>query len=578
MSISVSVNPEIDASIPQEPKSHYDVNGNMVSYKNIPATSWSSSGVRFSVIPPSMETYMNRSLMVTYRLQIDYVGTDSGTGLLLDTGADALRSLVGLRILKTQNIALNGTSVPISSMYDTFPDIILHYQEDYRKKHPLGAVDPCTNYEDAVGGINNPLACYVDQETFDEKAQKRGAYTLVSVTRNSTTATLVYDVVEWVYYTGLFGADCGEETGLIRIRSLDLDFNIDLNAKNVMCHALNSATITSCNVSLIAQPYVLVKFISVPREILPVGDLRFPHLRLERYTTAYGSALTSNSTGTIIGNNIQLSQVPRFVWAFVREQDSSKDIYSTDTFGGIKNVSIDFNNQSALLSSASQHDLWSISHQNGLLDTIIEWDGAVTGTAFSTVGGMGGLFCAEFGRHISVGSPDLMIGSSGMFNFNIQMTVKNTNQTRTMVNPTLYVIVGYDQIMTISDGGNINFTTPNVPIAQVASGSVVKVPYNVSGLEGITQGGSARSFFKKLGTWGKEHKVLSTVGKALAPALSMTPIGPLVGPAVSTLEALGLGSGGAVITGGRVVAGTQMAGTGGASMSVSSMKNAIRQL
>lgn len=553
MSATVSVNPEIDSSLVKQSSTHYDINGSQVTYRIFPATSWSNSGVTFSIIPPSMETYVNRSLMITYPLTISYVGTTTGPALL-DSGFDALRSLVGLRILQTQNIQINGTSIPLSSIYDTYVDPLIHYNEDYRKKHPLGAIDVSQEYDSSAGAINNPLANYASSESFEASGLKRGAYTLRSITRTATTATIVVDVIEWVYAPALFGADTSEETGLCRCRNLDINLTIDLSAKNVVSHALGGLTSNigfSATVNLTGQPTILAKFITIPRDMLPVGELRYNHLRMERFITQLGTTLAPNASSIIQSNNIQLPYVPRFMWFLIREQDGSKLITSTDTFAAITNMSIQFNNQSSLLSSASPYQLWEMSKQTGLMDSFVQFQGITTTSNFAQIGAIGSLACFELGRHISLGDPNLSIGSPGSFNMSAQVTFKNVNQITTMVNPTLYIIVGYDQVMKILDGGQINFESPVTPIGTIASGEggeVTKVPYNLSGLSGMTTGGSAKSFFKGLGKFLKSSKALSTGLKAIAPALSGSKVSGLTGPALQALEALGLGEGGAVMS------------------------------
>lgn len=579
MSVTVAVDPEVDASTTEAPAIHYDINGSQVTYNNYPATSWSSTGVRFSIIPPSMDTYMNRSIMITYPLTITYAGTTTGS-FLLDDGYDALRSLVGLRMLQTQGVQINGISIPVSSCYDTFPDLILHYNEEYRKKHPLSAIDVTQNYENSIGALNNPLSSYANNESFDSASTKRGSYTLRSITRGATSAVLVYDVVEWVYVPGLLGADCAEETGLIRIRSIDIDMNLNLDPKWTVSHATGgSSTVTSCVVTLSGQPNILCKFISVPRELIPTAELRYPHLRMERFLTQLGGTLAPLATNTIRSNNVQLPFIPKFVWIFCREQDNSKTYNSTDTFCNLVNLSIQFNNQSALLSTATTQQLWEMSHNVGLLDSLTAWSGTTTTSGFAQVGAVGSIFCASFGKHISLGDPSLSIGSSGQFNFSVLATVKNVNTTVTMANPSLYIIVAYDQVMKIMDGGQINFEAPLVPVGEVASGDIIKIPYNTAGLQGMSAGGSAKSFFKGVGKFFKDSKLLSNViaplaTTALTPLLG--PIAPMVGNvATSTLGNLGLGSG-QVITGGRNVAGRSLAG--GQVASQQALRNAVRAL
>lgn len=570
MSVTVAVNPEIDSTLSEVPEVHYDINGTRVDYRTYPATSWSSSGINFSIIPPSMDVRVNRAIAISYPFTVTYTGTTTGT-YLLDDGYDSLRSLPGLRILQNQSISINGTSVPVSSVYDTYVDILQHYNEDYRKKHPLGAIDVTQNYEDSIGAINNPLSNYSNNESFSPVGVKRGSYPIRSITRTATSATITYDVIEWLYVSGLFGCDCAEEPGLTRVRELNINMNVNFDPKYLISHANGGAsTITSCNVVLAGQPFAFCKFITVPRELIPSNKLTYPHLRMERFVSQLRSTLLPLATDIIMSNNVQLSFVPKYCWAFVREEDNSMTYNSTNTFTSIEKVEIQFNNQSSILGSANSQQLWEMSVNNGLLDSYNAWNGTTTTSGFAQVGSVGAIACFEFGRHISLGDPTLSIGSSGTFNFDMKVTLKNINRTTTMNNPTLYIIIGYNEDLNINERGDVDFTSPVVPLGEVASGNIVKIPYNTSGLEGMSKGGSAKSFFKGVGKFLKESKILSNVVAPVATSLLPPGAKQVVAPILDqTLKSLGVG-GSNIISGGRAM--------GGAVLSQPSIKKAIRML
>lgn len=546
----VSINPEIDSKQSDLPV--HRIHGSQVTYRSYPATSYSNNSVQFSVVPPSMSTFMSRCIQVKFPLSIVYAGSVSDTSnLLLDDNYDSLRNLADMRIVLNQNININGQSLPSQQVYDVYPDIVAHFKRIYRQRHPLSAIDTTQVLADGVGTAGGPMSSYANSESY-EGGLKRGAYTLTSITRSTTAATLLLDLVGWLYVPELFGLDQDNELGLIRIRNFDVNLTLDLSGKNVVTHATGGGDTISAapTCTLTGQPSLLVKFTSVPQAMLPQGPLVYNHLRMERFPTAYGSALTANSSATIVGGNIQLPNVPRFAFVFVRESDSQKAFTSSDTFCAITNVSINFNNMSGLLSSASQFDLWNMSKETGLIDSYPQFMGLSRSSGFSTIGTVGSICALAFGKHISLGE-GIEVGQAGAFNFNIQVTAKNVNQGASIASPVLYVVLAYDQSMVIDDGGMISLETP---LARGVEGEVSFVPYHNSFDGGIAVGGSIGDFFKKVWNFLKNNKVISTVAKAVTPLVGMIPgYGPMASQIASTVgnvaEKIGVGYGGRQVAG-----------------------------
>jgi hypothetical protein len=132
----------------------------------------------------------------------------------------------------------------------------------------------------------------------------------------------------------------------------------------------------------------------------------------------------------------------------------------------------------------------------------------------------GSLFCAEFGRHISLGDPALSINSPGMYNF--QTTLDYTNETnREISSATAYAIFAYDQIMEIDEGGQISFAIPDVASQTQKTGmggSLVKVPYDMSGAGG-GDGEGITDVLRNVNKWMKDTRTISRLGKTITPML-----------------------------------------------------------
>lgn len=538
---SYSVNPEIDSSI-QPAEVHMEVNGTQVTFVKYPATSWSSASASFTILPPSMETYLNRAIRAKYNIRVTYGGTT--TGSLLDNGRDALRSLPDLRMKLTEIVSFNGASYPVSTIFDVMADLAEHFDPVVRAKHQLAAPDTFQTYSDGVGAINNPLATY---DNCEASQQKRGAVAVTAITRNGTSAVVDYELYCWLYIPQLLGVDCEDKQGLIRIRQIQVNSTFDMSAQKIVSHADGGAsTISSCVVAQQSIPELVCKFISVPREMLPQGPLRYRHHRMERFITSYGAPVASNGTALVVSNNIQLQRVPRFMFCWVREADANKTINHSDTFCAIQSgFSVNFNNQSGLLASASLQDLWQMSRQCGLLDSWNEFNGLSFGPGFVNVGSVGSLVALEFGRHISLGANDLGVNSAGAFNFSLNVPFKNVNQNSSVANPTLYVVMCYDHDLVIHEGGEVLFELPVSPVGLVASGDggLIKLPHRM----GFNPQGAG--FFDTLGKihdFIKSNKLVSGISGALS---NIPFLAPIAGPISQISKNMGYGSnGGGVIS------------------------------
>lgn len=549
-----AINPEIDSFDELHQPAITKINGNQVTYRAFSATSVSPNAIQWQVQPPSFDTYMNRAIQKVVPLTITFTGVSSG--LLLADGYDALRSLPILRCTTNEVISINGAGFPTSQNFEIHPDLILHYNQSYRERHPLCAPDVTQQYIDAVASIANPLANYANSDIVGGSL-KRGSYVaqVGSITRTETTASVSVDLVEWIHVPGLLGLDQIKQTGLCRLRSFDVNSAISLEPSKIWSSADSGTSpsfvsqVQSVSIALRGTPQLICKFISPPAELVPHGVLKYKHFRMERFSTGVNVPTIPNAQVPITGNNIQLPVVPKYMYVFVREADAQKTFKSTDTFLRLDDVSVNFNNQTGLLSGTPLSAMWEISRECGLLDSYPMFAGLSRNQDFSVVGTSGSLFCAEFGRHISLGGNSISVGSTGSFNFNVTVRATNVNQVSTIVNPTLYVIVAYEQVLALGDGGEVAFETPVVANGVMAFGpeGPVQVMYDMDGM----YGGGIKEVFQKIGAWLRKTKLLSTIGKIVGPMIPNATGQTIASLVTGAIDKSGYGAGadgGAVIS------------------------------
>jgi hypothetical protein len=153
--------------------------------------------------------------------------------------------------------------------------------------------------------------------------------------------------------------------------------------------------------------------------------------------TETGAYTLTPSSSQILSNSIQLNQIPDYFIIVARKPMTTQTIQDSDSFLAIESISVNLNNASGLLSSASQQDLWRLSQKNGCNQNWQEFsgqafdnkslfttDGLSSNNAPSDVATTGSVLVLSPPMDLSL--PDyLTSGSLGNFNFQITLNVKN---------------------------------------------------------------------------------------------------------------------------------------------------------
>jgi hypothetical protein len=174
----------------------------------------------------------------------------------------------------------------------------------------------------------------------------------------------------------------------------------------------------------------VVPYWEVPRFI--TGNFKGPTA-----ATVSGGIITPTKT-QIESQTLQLNQIPDKLIIFVRKSKSSRTAFDSDQALPISGISINFNNQSGILASATQDQLWRFSVESGSIQTWNEFKGVSSknsnfgdsaseaNTNYQTqVPMLGSYLMLEFGRHIQITEDYYASGSLGNFNLQFRLTVQN---------------------------------------------------------------------------------------------------------------------------------------------------------
>jgi len=379
--------------------------------------------------------------------------------------------------------------------------------------------------------LNSPLAGY-DHQSLDSAFRPRGAFPLkvVSIKRGSAATNTAFSIASsntiWVALQaelvepiiGLspftYGNNQFNKAGLVGINSMNFVFNIDSTLSRLMCSAITSDGTTNfkkitaghsantgatATTELFSKAELLINFLSSqPTDLIPARNV-VPYVDLPRFITAQSDTIATAtqsitkdgggyglipSVKTYTSQGIQLNQLPDYFIIAVRAKNGSL-LYNNQSgqaqdyaphFLPITRITVNLNNTSGLLSSASQADLYRISRNNHSKQT---WDAfrgrarvyqcatatataadlgtnALTSTGhlgFREIPTTGSVLVLNPAYDLSI--PDyLSSGSLGAYNFQFEVTVENYHTN--VVTPEIMVICANSGVFsTIAGSSNI---------------------------------------------------------------------------------------------------------------------------
>lgn len=585
------------------------------------AISQSPSNITFNIQVPSQETIISRNALIRTTLTFSVVatpfpvGVSGATAAFIDYGnQDAFGPFPLNQCVNSVQWTINNNTVSQNTR-EILP--ILTRIHDKRWLARYNGMTPTMfdtygSYNDAVGNINNPNGNFQAYMGLDNDLLPRGIFP-VGITGSAgndinpggataqQTAFITITITEPVLVSPwTFAGD--ESCGMYGIQNLNAVYNLSALSPTAFRMA-NCATRFLPNTGgSIGQPVVtlvgvnntqlLLQFLTPhPSDLMPSRNC-LPYYELPRYLTTnlntlagaigmsqsvdvagqgqllslVGPAPTTGlgtlpqfSQQTIVSQSLQLNQIPDKLYISCQLPPSSqfRSPANTDSFLSIAGISINWNNSSGLLSSATQQDLWRMSVENGSNQNWLEFQGfangsltttqytsptilGITGGVFVPVGTQnfiqtaGSVLILEFGKDIELKDDYYAPGSLGNFQLQFNLIVYNSSPVSLPSNSiVLQTIVQNSGVFSLERGVASSYLGI-LTKADVLEASREK-PYAYS--DAIRMVGGKSSFFNRLAT---------VIGK-VAPKLA-----PIAKEALSDFKASkGMGISGGGVSGGR---------------------------
>lgn len=546
------------------------------TYQPFQAVSSSASSIVYNVQIPSESIVISREVLQqsTVSFTIAIPAGVPNTEQAFDYGfSDAFSAFPLTSLFTTMTSTINNTNVSIN-IQDVLPSLLRlnNSRELYRYSSTTASLpdQAYANYSDAIsngGTNNNPLGSWGVQ-SYDVDLAPRGAFPLdkcevqryvngvytdaspvsTSATTNTWKICITATITEPLFLSPfIFGEpefNCG---GFAGINTISAVFNVDSSCKRFFSTALPYGQTISLGgqfrastVPAFQNTRLLLHFLSTqPSDMIP-SRIVSPYHDFPRYLTtsnnatpipAWAGGYSVPSSVSISSQNIQLNQLPDYFIINVRKPMSSQTIQDSSSFLTINSISVNLNNQSGLLSSAQQVDLWKISVSNGSTQSFQEFVGKAnfadtangTGEPIATTGS---LLILNPAKNLSL--PDYLSSSSiGQFNF--QFTINVSNYYSDAVSPEIIVICANSGVF-VSQMGSSNIYTgvltkqmvldakeiPEVPCFSTCEYQRL-VGGNLGNRISSAVGAMSRRFGKKinLNQVGKMMGVDSSVGKLM---------------------------------------------------------------
>ena len=438
------------------------------------AISQSASSVTFNIQVPSEQTLIDRRVLwrSTVLLKLAVLGTPANAGQLpINYGVtDSLSAFPLHQLASVMTATINNNSVSVN-IRDVLPAILrFNDRRELQRYNGYTPVMPdlTAQYSDAVGALLNPLGNWANSA--DNDLYPRGAFVLegISVGADGLTAlpsplvapqVNVNGVTQYIYVKFtvseplllspfIFCDPKSNNQAFYGVQNMNFVFNIG-DATRVWRSANNTAVagssplgstfVSSASVVNFSDSQLLFNFLTPhPSDLLPARNA-VPFYELPRFITSNLSSIPgwtpsptslNPSAVQIKTSSLQLNQIPDKIILQVRNPLSSSAWGQPDAFLAIQQVSINFNNQSGILASATIQDLYRYSVENGSNQSWQEFSGIASVQDSATGCGKkipmsGSLLILEFGKDIQLTEDYYAPGSLGNFNLQVNLTVAN---------------------------------------------------------------------------------------------------------------------------------------------------------
>lgn len=515
-----------------------------------------TTNINFNVQVPSQETVLSRNALISTTLQFEIVATPkvysatlAGSGYIFNYGGiDGFGPFPFHQLVNSVQWTINNNTISQNTRDILSTLCRIHDKRFLQRYNGMTPVlyDTYGSYASLTAGStnNNPFLGW-DKMGLDNDLAPRGILP-ISVTGTNfsnpgdgttpRTITVSIAVTEPVLLSPfVFAGDEGQ--GMYGIQNFNAVYNLSSNANAAVRFGGSLSdrytTLPTVTFKGALAPKLLLQFLTPhPSDLLPSRNV-VPYYELPRYISTC-PAIVTNASSTIVSSALQLNQIPDKLYIVCTRQMDNRLVSDADAFLTITGISINWNNSSGLLSSATQQDLWRMTVENGINQTWAEFSGiadiaSATASGVTAVSTCGSVLCLEFGKDIELKDDYYAPGSLGNFQLQFNLQVTN-NLPNTSTNFSMITIVQNSGVFSLERGVSSSYLGILTKSDVLEASREKAVAY--SDAIRMVGGGKVGNFFKSLGS------KLGTVGKYALPIVRDLAVGAIK-------KKIGMGSTGA---------------------------------
>ena len=502
------------------------------------------SNLVFNVQVPSQETIVARQALIESTLQFQITATPvafdatiPGSGYVFNySGVDGFSPFPFHALVNSTQWTINNNTISQNTRDLLAVLCRIHdkrYLQRYNGMTPVMFDSYGIYSQIPTDALNKPFAGF-SGISMDNDLQPRGCLplTIVSGVNYSAAATAARTLVVSLKITEpcmlspfVFAGDEGQ--GMYGIQNFNATYNLTGAANNVVRFGGDLAARYTVPPVVVFQgvssPRLLLQYLTPhPSDLLPSRNV-LPYYELPRYITTL-APIADGATQRIVSSSLQLNQIPDKLYIVVCKNIDARLVSDADSFLPIESISINWNNSSGLLSSATKQDLWRMSIENGINMSWAEWSGLASVQTRTVAAGVlpittcGSVLCLEYGKDIELKDDYYAPGSLGNFQLQFNLTVVNNTGAPTS-GYQLMVIVQNSGVFSLERGVSSSYLGILTKSDVLAASREKAIPY--SDAIRMVGGGKVGDFFKRVAS------KLGDAGMAALPALKDMAVGAL---------------------------------------------------
>lgn len=502
------------------------------------------SNIVFNVQVPSQETVVARQALIETTLRFQITATPvsldaavQGSGYVFNYGGvDGFSPFPFHALVNSTQWTINNNTISQNTRDLLSVLCRIHdkrYLQRYNGMTPV-MFDSYGDYSQIPADAQNKPFAGFSGMSLDNDLQPRGVLPLTIVSGTNYLATTAGPrvlVVELkvtepcMLSPFVFAGDEGQ--GMYGIQNFNATYNLTGAANNVVRFGGVLASRYTVAPVVVFQgaysPRLLLQYLTPhPSDLLPARNV-LPYYELPRYITTL-APIAAGATSRIVSSSLQLNQIPDKLFIVVCKNIDARLVSDADSFLPIRGISINWNNSSGLLSSATQQDLWRMSIENGINMSWAEWSGlASVASPASATGSLpittcGPVLCLEYGKDIELKDDYYAPGSLGNFQLQFNLDVVNNTAVPT-AGYQLMVIVQNSGVFSLERGVSSSYLgiLTKSDVLEVSRDKAIPFSDAIR----MVGGGKVGDFFKRVSS------KLGDAGRAALPVLKDIAVGAL---------------------------------------------------